>query len=186
VGGGPRPDFGAVVLRHQVKQSDVVSPVWIFLMAFGAVFLTIPPLILDPRPGPPRTVFFIFIVLFAAAAVRMATSRWFSTPSLLLEKGIYLPLFRPRHYLAKRRRAFAFSEIRRIRLDDTAFRAGSHVFETSRGPVACPKAYFPAARALAEAVKGLAPAIEVVFEDRRGRRRKYAPVVARRRRDPKI
>jgi hypothetical protein len=154
-------------------------------MCFGAAFLTVAAIILDPRPGPPRAVYFLFVLLFALASARMVTSRYFSTPSLVLERGLFLPLFRPRHFLRTRTRAVAFRDLKRVRLDDSAYRAGSHVFETGRGPIRCPKAYFPAPRVMADELRRLAPEVEVVFEDRKGRRRRHAPVVTKRRRDAK-
>jgi len=98
-----------------------------------------------------------------------------------VQNFIYLPIFRPRHRVAVSKRALALADITCVRLDESSFRTGSHVFETARGPIRCPKAYFPPPKKLAGELKALAPSIEVVFEDARGRRRKYSPLVTRRR-----
>ena len=176
-----KPDFGAVVLRHQIDVTEVVRLWWISLLAFLMAFMLIAGLVFDPRPGPPRAVYFLMWALFMAGLVRAAFVRYFSTPFVLLERGIYLPIFRPRHRVAVSKRALALADITCVRLDESSFRTGSHVFETARGPIRCPKAYFPPPKKLAGELKALAPSIEVVFEDARGRRRKYSPLVTRRR-----
>lgn len=180
-----RPDFGAVVARHLSPPEDRVRLAWIALFVFGAVFLLIPPFILDPRPGPPRAVYFLIWFAFLAAAIRSLVARYLSTPTVVLEHGLFLPAYLPRHWLKLRSRAVLFSDLVRVELDNTAFRAGTHLFETTRGPKRCAKAYFPPAKRFAEQMKQLAPDLEVEFVDRRGNRRRYAPVVARRPRKEK-
>jgi len=182
LGEAPRPDFGAVVTRYRVRRAELVRPFWIGLLVLGVLLFLWAQLAADPRRGPPRGVYDFIWLLFALAALRMAISRLFSTPTVVLERGVFLPAFRPRHFLRIRKRAFRFDEIRRVRLDETIYRSGSHVFETTRGPVYVPKAYLPPPKKFAEQLKLLAPEVDVVFEDNRGKRRSYAPVVTRKRR----
>ena len=182
MGETPRPGFGSVVARYRVRRSELIRPVWIALMAFLTALMIWAPFVADPRRGPPQAVFYLLWSLFAVAAARMLTSRLLSTPTVLLERGIFLPAFRPRHFLRIRGRAFTFDEIKRVRLDETKYRSGSHVFETVRGPVRIPKAYLPPVKRFAEELRRLAPSIEVIFEDSEGKRRRYSQVVTRKRR----
>jgi hypothetical protein len=182
VGETPRPDFGSVVARYRVRRGELIRPVWILLMAALTGLMIWAPFVADPRRGPPQPVFYVLWAAFAVAAARMLTSRLFSTPTVLLERGIFLPAFRPRHFLRIRGRAFTFDEIKRVRLDETNYRSGSHVFETVRGPIRVPKAYLPPIKRFAEELRRLAPAVEVIFEDSRGKRRRYTQVVTRKRR----
>ena len=175
-----RLDFGAVVDRHELPREDRVGFVWVVIFSFGAVFLAVPPLILDPRQGPPRAVYFLIWGLFVLGAARAVASRYFSTPTVVLERGLFLPAYLPRHFVRVRRRAVPFKDLLRVELDDTPLRSGTHLFVTARGPVRCAKAYFPPARKLAEAIKVHAPQVEVALIDRKGRERRYAPVVKRR------
>lgn len=182
MGASPRPDFGSVVARYRVRRGELIRPAWIVLMALLTALMIWAPFVADPRRGPPQAVFYVLWALFALAAARMVTSRLFSTPTVLLEHGVFLPAFRPRHFLRIRGRAFTFDEIKRVRLDETNYRSGSHVFETVRGPIRIPKAYLPPVKRLAEELRRLAPAVEVVFEDSQGQRRRYTQVVPRKRR----
>lgn len=185
MGGPARFEFGAVVERHELPREDRVGLVWVVIFTFGAVFLAVPPLILDPRQGPPRAVYFLIWGLFVLAASRAVASRYFATPSVVLERGLFLPAYLPRHFLRVGSRAVPFADLRRVELDDTPLRSGSHLFVTARGPIRCAKAFFPPARKLAEAIKVHAPHVEVALIDRKGRERRYAPVVTRRPREKK-
>ncbi len=185
MGGPARFDFGAVVDRHELPREDRVGLVWVAIFLFGAVFLAVPPLILDARPGPPRAVYFLIWGLFVLAAARAVASRYFSTPSVVLERGLFLPAYRPTHFLRVKSRAVPFAELKRVELDDTPLRSGSHLFVTLRGPIRCAKAYFGPPRKLAEAIKSRAPHVEVALIDRKGRERRFAPVVTRRPREKK-
>lgn len=178
--GSPRPDFGAVVLRHDLPQEDRVGRGWVAIFVFGSVFMLGAALFFDPRPGPPRPVYYLLWLAFVAAAARSIAARYFSTPSVVLERGLFLPAYLPRHWLFLRARAVPFAELKRVELDNTPFRAGSHLFETARGPRRCAKAYFPPAKRLAEEIKRLAPEVQVALVDRKGRHKLYAPVVSRR------
>lgn len=181
----PRPDFGSVVARHVAPPEDRVGLAWITIFLFGAIFLLVPPFILDPRPGPPRAVYFVIWFAFFAAAVRSLSARYFSTPTVVLERGIFLPAYLPRHWLRLRSRAVLFSDLRRVELDNTPFRAGTHLFETAGGPRRVAKAYFPPAKRFAQEIKRVAPDLEVELVDRRGRHKRYAPVVTKRTRKEK-
>lgn len=183
MGGPARFEFGAVVDRHELAREDRVGLVWVVIFTFGAVFLAVPPLILDPRAGPPRAVYFLIWGLFVLATARSMASRYFSTPTVVLERGIFLPAYRPTHFLRLKSRALPFDDLRRVELDDTPLRSGSHLFVTVRGPIRCAKAYFPPSRKLAEAIKSRAPQVEVALIDRRGRARRFAPVVTRKPRE---
>jgi hypothetical protein len=178
------PDFGKVVLRHRVAKEDLVNRMWIGVFVFGAVFLISVTFVFDARPGPPRAVYYFLWLLFVLAAVRSISARYFSTPMVLLERGIFLPAYRPAHWVFLRRRAIAFSDIRRVKLDASPFRSGTHLFETARGPVRCLKAFFPPPKRFAEELKRQAPDIEVELIDRKGKVRRYAPVVTKRPRKP--
>ncbi|HEX9710327.1 MAG TPA: hypothetical protein VGB42_10235 [Candidatus Thermoplasmatota archaeon] len=178
--GGP-PDFGPVVLRHRVDASEFARLDWIALLAFLDIVMLGAGLFFVPRPTGPQAVYFGMWALFTWGIVRLAFARFWSSPALLLERGLYLPVYRPSHRLRLRRRAVAFAALRRVRLDASGYRSGSHVFETERGPVRCAKAYFPSAKRLASELKALAPHVEVVLVDARGRRRRFSPLVARRR-----
>ena len=166
------PDFGGVVSRHEAAPEDRVGKLWIVIFAFGAVFMTLVSLIFDPRPGPPRIVYYLLVAGMALACIRGATSRWFATPMVLLERGIFLPAYRPVHWLNLKGRAIAFSDIKRVELDDTGLRSGTHLFETTRGPKRCAKAYFPPPRRFAAELKRAAPDLEVEFVDRRGKKKR--------------
>ena len=179
------PDFGGVLLRHAALAEDRVGRMWIGIFAFGAVFMTLVSLIFDPRPGPPRMVYYLLVAAMALASIRGATGRWFATPMVLLERGIFLPAYRPLHWLNLRGRAVAFTDLKRARLDDSGLRSGTHLFETARGPKRCAKAYFPPTRKFADELKRAAPQVEVEFVDRRGRRKRYTQVVSKRPRTPK-
>jgi hypothetical protein len=181
---GP-PDFGSVVLRHSVAKEDLVNRLWIGVFVFGSVFMISVSFVFDPRPGPPRLIYYLLWLLFVLAAMRSITTRYFSTPMVLLERGIFLPAYRPLHWLALRRRALAFEDIYRVELDNTPFRVGSHLFATKRGPVRVAKAFFPPAKRFAEELKRQAPDLEVDLIDRKGRGKRYAPVVTKRPRKPK-
>jgi hypothetical protein len=181
VGKGARPDFGAVVLRHRVDPSEFARLDWIVLLAFLDVVMLGAGLFFIPRPTGPQAVYFGMWVLFTWGIVRLAYARRFSSAAIVLERGIFLPVYRPAHRLFLARRAVAFSSLRRVRLDASSYRVGSHVFETDRGIFRCAKAYFPPAKRLAQEVKELAPDVEVQLVDARGRRRTFAPLVSRRR-----
>lgn len=177
--GKPRPDFGAVVLRHQVKRSDVVAWWWMVFLLLGVALMLWAALALTPRPGPPRFAFYFLWLLFLFGAVRTFTARYLSTPSVILEKGVFLPAWRPLHLLRIRSRAIPFAEVNRVLIDKSAYRSGFHVFETARGPKRAPKAYMPPAKQLAEQIKQLAPEVEVLLVDSHGRGRVYSPIVQR-------
>ena len=182
--GQGRPDFGAVVSRHEAAPEDRVGRGWIAIFVFGAVFLISVSFVFDPRPGPPRPVYYLLWLAFVLAALRSIVGRYFATPMVVLELGLFLPAYRPVHWLRLRKRAVAFSDLKRVRLDSTSFRSGTHLLETTRGPVRCAKAYFPPAKKFADELKGLAPAVEVEFVDRRGKRKRYAPAVSRKPKKP--
>lgn len=181
----PPPDFGKVVLRYSVPKEDLVNRLWIGVFLFGAVFLISVSFVFDPRPGPPRAVYYFLWLLFVLAAARSITTRYFATPMVVLERGLFMPAYRPAHWLFLRKRAIAFEEILRVRLDASPFRAGTHLFVTTRGPVRCLKAFFPPAKRFAEELKRQAPLIEVELVDRKGKAKRYAPVVTKRPRKPK-
>ena len=178
---GSAPDLGSVVLRHRVEASEFARLDWILLLVFLDIVMLGAGLFFVPRPTGPRAVYFGMWALFSWGIVRLAFARFFSSPALLLERGIYLPVYRPVHRLMLRRRALPFASVRRVRLDSSSYRSGTHVFETERGPVRCAKAYFPPAKTLAAELKSLAPGIEVVFVDAKGRKRKFSPLVSRKR-----
>ncbi len=181
----PRPDFGAVVARHSSAAEDRVGRGWIAVFLFGAIFMFAVSLVFEPRAGPPRPVYYLLWLAFVAAAARSLTMRYFTTPMVLLERGIFLPAYLPRHWVRMSGRALSFAELTRVRLDATPFRSGSHLFETASGPKRCAKAYFPPAKRFAEDLKRQAPQVEIEFVDRRGARKRYAPVVTKRPRKPK-
>lgn len=181
----PRPDFGAVVSRHTVPREDLIGVGWVALFVFGAVFMISVSFIFDPRQGPPRIVYYLLWLCFVAAAARSITARYFSTPTVVLERGIFLPAYLPRHWLALRSRAVLFSELKRVELDATSFRAGTHLFVTAEGPRRCAKAYLPPAKRFAEVLKRVAPEVEVDLVDRRGKHKRFAPVVSKRPRKEK-
>ncbi|MGH7339967.1 MAG: hypothetical protein ACREKH_05690 [Candidatus Rokuibacteriota bacterium] len=178
---GSAPDLGAVVLRHRVDASEFARLDWIALLAFLDIVMLGAGLFFVPRPTGPRAVYFGMWVLFTWGIVRLGFARYFSSPALLLERGIYLPVYRPLHRLVLRRRALPYASLRRVRLDASTYRSGSHVFETDRGPVRCAKAYFPPAKTLAAELKSLAPHVDVVMVDAKGRKRNFSPIVGRRR-----
>ena len=178
------PDFGAVVLRHEAPPEDRVGLLWIAVFVFGSFFMLAVSLIFDRRPGPPPPVYYLLWLGFVLAASRGIVGRYVATPMVLLERGLFLPAYRPLHWLALRRRAVSFDDLKGVRLDSTGFRSGSHLFETAQGPKRCAKAYFPPARKFADELKRLAPSVEVEFVDRRGKRKRYAPVINKRPRKP--
>jgi hypothetical protein len=173
------------VLRHELAREDRPGLLWIGVFAFGAVFMSAVSLVFDPRPGPPRPVYFLFPLLFGWLALRMATVRFKASPAVILERGLFLPAHLPRHWIRLEGRAVAFSDLKRVRIDASSFRSGSHVFETAQGPKRGAKAFFPPPKRLAEEIKRLAPQVEVELIDRRGKGRRYAPAVTRRPRRPK-
>lgn len=178
---GSSPDFGAVILRHSVDPTERVRLVWIVLGVFLNIVMLGAGLFFDPRPRVPQPVYIGMWALFAWALVRAVFARSFASPSTLLERGIFLPVYRPIHRLRLGSRALPYASLKRVRLDATSFRSGVHVFETDRGVRRCHKAYLPPARRLAAEIKALAPDVEVVFVDAKGRRKRYAPLVSRRR-----
>lgn len=180
-----RPDFGSVVLRHEAAPEDRPGLMWITIFVFGAVFMTVVSLIFDPRPGPPRPVYYLFPLAFAWGASRMIVARFFATPTVLMERGILLPAYLPRHWLGLSSRAVAYSDITRVRVDATSFRTGTHLFETTHGPKRGAKAFFPPGKKFAEELKRVAPSVEVELIDRRGKGTRYAPAVTKKPRKPK-
>lgn len=178
---GGHPDFGPAVLRHTVDRSEFARLDWIALLAFLDVVMLGAGLFFVPRPTGPQAVYFGMWALFTWGIARLAFARFASSPALVLERGIFMPVYRPLHRVFLRRRAVPFTEIRRVRIDASGYRSGSHTFETERGVFRCAKAYFPPAKRLAEEVKALAPDVEVVLLDAKGRTRNFAPLVTRRR-----
>lgn len=178
---GGHPDFGPVVLRHRVEASEFARLDWIALLVFLDIVMLGAGLFFVPRPTGPQAVFFGMWALFTWGILRLAYARFFSSPALVLERGIFMPVYRPLHRLFLRRRAVPYKAIRRARLDASGYRSGAHTFETERGVFRCAKAYFPPPKRLAEEIKAHAPDVEVMLVDAKGRKRSFAPLVARRR-----
>jgi hypothetical protein len=181
VSDGRRPDFGAVVVRHRVDPSEFARLDWILLLVFLDIVMLGAGLFFVPRPAGPQAVYFGMWVLFSWGIVRLAYARRYGSGAVVLERGIFMPVYRPIHRARLHRRAVPFDRLKRVRLDSSSYRTGAHTFEAEGATFRCSKVYFPPAKRLAQDLKELAPEVEVVLVDGKGRRRTYAPMVTRRR-----